>query len=88
MVKIAFNLWLLLRKHKQKQAGAEVGQAQVKLEPIIEVRNYDETHIEKKKHDKREQASKISGGMFLPCGFSLASDWLPGYGHCVPAPLL
>ena len=47
MVKIAFNLWLLLRKHKQKQAGAEVSQAQVKLEPIIEVGNYVETLIEK-----------------------------------------
>ena len=24
--------------------------------------------------------------MFLPRGVSSTSDWLPGYGHCVPAP--
>ena len=37
---------------------------------------------------KREQASEISGGMFLLCGVSLASDLLPGYEHCVPAPVI
>ena len=37
---------------------------------------------------KREQASEISGGMFLLCGVSLASNWLHGYGHCVPVPVL
>ena len=31
---------------------------------------------------------KENRGMFLPCGVSSASDWLPGYGHRVLAPVL
>ena len=36
---------------------------------------------------KESREVKTSGGMFLLCGVSSVSDWLPGYEHHDPAPL-